>query len=356
MFMMVNDGGTPDITASNWDFRQSLLQRALLLEFSQQGLPFALLKGAEYRDSKVMTFVFESRAHTEIIDQGLQDAIKLAHEKLDKQLGFSTPLSVSAVQHPLGWWSSHIPDSDLCRIFLLHAFLVSHVPVELCARKLPLLHLELEQHLQEIILPSLFRGIACSDAVFPNIDGRLFLELLRFVIEMKTTSMKQLFTSLQLTDGLISTFDGPGLANRYPSPSSTVISSSPPLEYRLLPFSNHVFDTALANIHIPVTPEDISSLPRSVFGMQILTQDTKHWHNGRSILPSYLGGQKSEQQLTEWEKKRRLRKEQRDQARLQKQAASLTGASGNVLERIAIPATRGSAKSNPQVRPFLVSF
>ncbi|KAE9406161.1 P-loop containing nucleoside triphosphate hydrolase protein [Gymnopus androsaceus JB14] len=346
MFIMVNDGGTPIDTADDWHFQRSLLQRALLFELSRQGLAFALLKGTEYRDSKVMTFVFESRTHVQTMHPVIQNSINLAHKKLDERLGYPTPLSTIAAQRPLEWWSTHIPGSDLGRIFLVHALILSRIPVELCARKLPVLHSSLEVHLQETFLPSLFRDLARFDTVFPNIDGRLFLELLDFVIETKTTSVRQLFPSLQMADEFLLTFDGPGLSTLYPSPSRSFIANSPPsLEYQLLPFSNRVFDTALADLHISVTSESNFNVPHSVFGMQILTEDTKHWHNTRSILPLHLGGQKSEQ-LTDWMKKRRLRKEQRDQARLQKQAASLTGASGNVLERIAIPAvgTR-SAKS-----------
>ena len=158
------------------------------------------------------------------------------------------------------WWATHIPGCDLSRVFLVHAFILSRIPVELCARKIPLLHLDLELHLQETFLPSLFRDLARSETVFPSIDGRLFLELLRFVIEMR-----QLFPSLRVADELLLTFDGPGLSNRYPSPPSSVTSSAPPPEYQVLPFSNPVFDTILADIHIPVNSENNLNVPQSVF-------------------------------------------------------------------------------------------
>lgn len=52
MFIMVNDGGTL-VNAQGGQYKRALLQRELLFELSRQGLAFALLKGAEYRDSKV---------------------------------------------------------------------------------------------------------------------------------------------------------------------------------------------------------------------------------------------------------------------------------------------------------------
>ncbi|KAJ3709742.1 hypothetical protein DFJ43DRAFT_1044717 [Lentinula guzmanii] len=69
--------------------------------------------------------------------------------------------------------------------------------------------------------------------------------------------------------------------------------------------------------------------------MHILANDAKHWHNTRAILPVHLGGEKTKS-LTEWEKRRRDRREHRAQTRLQRQAASLTGANGNMLNKITI--------------------
>jgi len=54
MFIMTNDGGV-ESTASENDVQMAILlsQRIFLLKIHAHGIPLALLKGAEYRDSKV---------------------------------------------------------------------------------------------------------------------------------------------------------------------------------------------------------------------------------------------------------------------------------------------------------------
>lgn len=54
MFVLANDGGTPQNVDCGDALASSIInQRAFLFEISKQGLAFALLRGAEYRDSKV---------------------------------------------------------------------------------------------------------------------------------------------------------------------------------------------------------------------------------------------------------------------------------------------------------------
>ncbi|KAJ4478505.1 hypothetical protein J3R30DRAFT_3372705 [Lentinula aciculospora] len=355
MFIMANDGDTP-VNAKADRYRLALLQRELLFELSRQGLAFALLKGAEYRDSKIMTFVFESRTSRQMLQlhPALLHAISLSHDELDQHLGYATPLSMLATQHPLEWWSAYLPDGDISSIFLLHASILPRIAVQLLARRLPVLHHELESLLQETFLPSVFRVLAQSDAIFPNVDGRLFLEVLWFIIQTKSTSVEQVFHLHQGADQELqflsqTSFDGPGLATRYASPPNLVVATPSPQQYQLLPFSNPVFDTALANVHIPDISQINMEVPQSIFGMHILANDTKHWHNARSILPAYLGGQKAKP-VNGWERRRRDRKEHRDQTRLQRQAASLTGASGNMLEKIIIAPVGSKSRNHKPVR------
>ncbi|KAJ3899931.1 hypothetical protein F5879DRAFT_461062 [Lentinula edodes] len=356
MFIMANDGDTL-VNAQGGQYKRALLQRELLFELSRQGLAFALLKGAEYRDSKIMTFVYESRTYVQNLqlDLPLKHAISLSRDELDEQLGYITPLSTLVIQHPLEWWSNRLPVGDLSSMFLLHVSLIAQLDVRLLARGLPKLHPDLELLLQRTFLPSVFRILAQSDSCSLDIDGRLFLEVLRFVIQTKATSVKQILPSLQKADEnfrILSelSFDGPGLADRYPSPPiSAVAASPPPQQYHLLPFSNHVFDTALAHVNIPGMSQIDVNAPNSIFGMDILANDTKHWHNMHSILPTYLGGPKSKP-LNEWEKRRRDRKLHRDQTRLQKQAASLTGANGNILEKTIIAPVGSKPQNSKPIR------
>ncbi|KAJ3824101.1 hypothetical protein F5880DRAFT_1562443 [Lentinula raphanica] len=343
MFILANDGGTP-VNAPINQYKCSLLQRALLFELSRQGLAFALLKGAEYRDSKILTFVYESRTYVQELKfpHALQHRIDCSRHELDEKLGYVTPLSTPTTQHPLAWWSSKLPSEDLTKVFLLHAAILPQISVQLLARKLPVLHPELESRLHNNFLPTIFRILAQTDGLFPHIDGRLFLELLSYTIRSNATSCQDIYpsscengTELDFLSEL--TFDGPGLATLYghvPSNDSQVAVSSVP-QHELLPFSNHVFDAALANVRAPNTPQSTPAIPPSIFGMHILANDTKHWHNTRALLPVHLGGQKTKPR-TEWEKRRHDRREHREQTRLQRQAASLVGASGNMLKKITI--------------------
>ncbi|KAJ3744995.1 hypothetical protein DFH05DRAFT_1397236 [Lentinula detonsa] len=356
MFIMVNDGGTP-VNASADRYKCTLLQRELLFELSRQGLALALMKGAEYRDSKIMTFVCESRTYVQNLefDSALQHAVNSSRNELDEHVGYDTPLSIPATQHPLEWWSTCLPDRDLTRVFLLHAAVLPQIGVQLLARKLPKLHPKLESLLQENFLPSVFRILAQSDALSPDIDGRLFLELLSFIVQTKSTSYRQVCPSLQGTDEELRflsnlTFDGPSLATLYSIPLYHAVPVSPPLQYQLLAFSNHVFDTALADVHVHHTSQSLADVPKSIFGMHILANDAKHWHNTRAILPVHFGGEKTKS-LTEWEKRRRDKREHRAQTRLQRQAASLTGANGNMLNKITIaPVGSKAPVSNIQER------
>jgi hypothetical protein len=52
MFVMTNDGGLPE-NVNNMSTAPVFVQRAFLLELLSRGLPIVLLKGAEYRNSKV---------------------------------------------------------------------------------------------------------------------------------------------------------------------------------------------------------------------------------------------------------------------------------------------------------------
>ena len=53
MFIMLNDGGVLEETGGPGVFESLLLQRLSLFDLITQGFPIALLRGLEFRDSKV---------------------------------------------------------------------------------------------------------------------------------------------------------------------------------------------------------------------------------------------------------------------------------------------------------------
>ena len=53
MFIMANDGGLSDDKASQFTTKRILCQRIFFFNVLSRGISVTLLKGAEYRDSKV---------------------------------------------------------------------------------------------------------------------------------------------------------------------------------------------------------------------------------------------------------------------------------------------------------------
>ncbi|KAG8755364.1 hypothetical protein FRC11_006090, partial [Ceratobasidium sp. 423] len=125
----------------------------------------------------------------------------------------------------------------------------------------------------------------------------------------------------------------------------------------LLPFSHPVFDEYLP--HISTVSDDQKSeemLKRT--RIEALCDepfvDEKHWHNDKSILPKHLGGTDDRAPLTDWEKMKRLRREQRFMASLQRHAQTMIGAKGQPIKRIVIAEatpSSGSSGSRPVKRP-----
>ncbi|KAH8804309.1 hypothetical protein DL96DRAFT_1631701 [Flagelloscypha sp. PMI_526] len=307
MFVLINDGGIPTTTSSPLECQAMLVRRRLLLQLARQNLPFALLRGAEYRDSKINTFVFESSSlarKTRLPGFALAE-ITSASPALNESLGYHLPLPTS---HEITKTSSISGDSIFHVVFRSHLDVLPSLPVECRARKLPALHAELESELYEHFLPQVFQQLTTSPTSSPDVDGRIFLELLVYVIQTGTSPDLPYFEGVDLAS----------LASRYPLP-----------------------DAPLPEAPQATEPSPDTTLKPSVFGSEILIDDVRHWHNSRSILPTYLGGQRP-QPATEWERRKRFKREQRDQARLQKQAASLTGASGGVLVKVLIPAVGSS--------------
>ena len=101
-------------------------------------------------------------------------------------------------------------------------------------------------------------------------------------------------------------------------------NKTPPIDVTILPFSNPVFDKHLASISLRL----ISSRSSNHLSGRIF-QEISHWHNAKKRLETRhtLGSPASEK-----EKFRALRRNQFFMAEMQAYAASLTSATGKVLE------------------------
>lgn len=66
MFVMTNDGGVAEESSSETHAARVLLQRVFIYNLLCQGLSVTLLKGAQYRDSKVRLSRIMTRAVIEV--------------------------------------------------------------------------------------------------------------------------------------------------------------------------------------------------------------------------------------------------------------------------------------------------
>ena len=281
--------------------------------------------------------------------------------------------------------------------FLLHLVLLPRLSTQDRARSLEPMKAKFKRQLVSNFLPNVFRAMEVDITSLNttiDIDVRVFIALVRFLAENNTHSMQDIFGNevTKIVQDKLSSFSAPisafsqFAAEFLPSPAL----ASLPTENRLgfLPFSNTIFDNELEPIlnlnvndragahRVDETEEenivesdegsdtdewDTSSeeakttAPKSspeilrtgYFDNGTLFNDTRHWHNHRrSLLPKHLGEAPSAN-TTEWQRKKKLRADQRFMKTLHDQAATLTGASGAALHQIKILPVRVASKQPP---------
>ena len=245
---------------------------------------------------------------------------------------------------------------EFTSLFFLHIIILPTLPVSERARPHEDLHEDLVAMLVGKYLPkinSVIGSFIMKFNRFVDIDGRVFTRILRYTISFghsRTNALTELV--------------GPNISSRLetvwrsanapppdfmklstcfpnlgvPEPSFTTLDG--PRPFTLLPFHNHIFDEELTIVRVNVSDQDQTSpSPRLEFCQGTPFIDTKHWHaNHRAILPKHLGGEEW-RDADERSRQRRLRREQRFMAHMQRLSASLTGASGTVLNQILITST-----------------
>jgi hypothetical protein len=247
---------------------------------------------------------------------------------------------------------------ELTSLFFLHIIILPALPVSERARPHEGMNEDLVAMLVESFLPKINPVMALfilKSNRFIDIDGRVFTRILRYTISnglRQTNALTELVgpeISFRL-EAVWRSVNAPPpdfmkLSTCFPNcgdpePSSTASDASGPKPFTLLPFHNHIFDEELAVVHVKVSDEDqTSSSPCLEFCQGTPFTDTKHWHdNRRAILPKHLGGEgwhDTGGRSRQW----RLRRGQRVMLHMQRLSASLTGASGRVLQQITITAT-----------------
>ncbi|KAI0720199.1 P-loop containing nucleoside triphosphate hydrolase protein [Cerioporus squamosus] len=374
MFVMTNDGGVVEESSSEPAAARILLQRVFLYSLLAQGVSVTILHGAEYRDSKIMSFVYEQRLDSDPRSRFTKEfwsAVENASESLAAQetrirRGLSLrPLALESqgagdaptrlLQTLLSMDKSCIQQhSGLLYVFIAHMLCVPHIELSDRARTSVALPKELTSLLTSTFLPSVFLSLE-SAASPANIDGRVFAALLDTILRAQDTDLSPVLGS-----GVVSELNSLWKAHTLPAPDLPALRRSfPPVQalrqtseserspLSLLPFSHPLFDEELAAIHIEAeeTGEDDEETA-SHLEFNTLYSDTQHWHNHkRAILPSHLGGADSTGPMTEWQRKKQLRSEQRFMSKLQWQAETLTGALGTPLQQMVIPSAALARKS-----------
>ncbi|KAF7337798.1 hypothetical protein MSAN_02253900 [Mycena sanguinolenta] len=367
MFVLVNDGGVSS-KSDRFHKERALLQRLFLFQLVDGGMAIGLLNGAEFRDSKISTFVYHGEANRRTqqrLSNNILDAADRGRALLDAEVATSMPtqtisrlsaeLPCTPIRSRLIRFSQRAVEDlqfefshQLLFLFLLHATILPDLSLPERARPSQELKPDLMKLLSNLFLPRVF--LLVSHLPF-DIDGRVFLFLISTVIIHPSTSFSDLVGSIayeearavwsplpipdfrafqrRYTDGRTNPAQVPGQTTRI---------------YNLLPFNHPVFNfNSLSLPDASVGEETPTSSSHFDFGVRF--SDTSHWHNSRSILPSHLGGD-DHRVLDERQRLRENRSNQRFMATLQKSAATLTGALGTTLQQITIISTKNASKDS----------
>ncbi|KAG2367850.1 hypothetical protein BDR07DRAFT_1325978 [Suillus spraguei] len=416
MFVMVNDGGTlKKGVGGQFAAHQILTQRLFIFDLLASGLAMALLEGVIFKDSKALSFVFESklrlshRAHLPKViltagvvardvltthEQGPFDQVRSCVLSAASASPSFLDLRVTLRHVGLSYLSASKSDTQpsLLAVFIIHALLLKSVSVQDRAQRLAPIKPDLFISLVKSFLPRIFRAIEAVivvNGVSLDIDIRVFLCVLRYLSEHPAQSLTEILgpTVAKDAEDIFS-----ALKLQYSIFSCLSVSFLPddlyemPIPLKLLPFSNSVFDKELSVVHIATEGITLSNPIESVSSSgeesdewddsstsdesadvlpsarspqnktsreDTLFCDTQHWHNHRmSILPKHLGGDATAP-MTEWQRNRKLRSDQRFMKTLHDQASTLTGALGAVLQQMKIPSVASLANQR-SVKPKVV--
>ncbi|KAJ7083417.1 hypothetical protein B0H15DRAFT_425762 [Mycena belliarum] len=352
MFVLINDGGVADQHV--FQSHRTLLQRLFLFNLIKNGMAIALLNGAEFRDSKISSFIFHE-AHERgrqryLMDPGAQsslDAEMAKHTPTSTRLDSRLSASVRPTPDRLIEFSKRAIQltskfsAELLHIFLAHAAMLPELSLLERAQSFPSLSPKLRKLLLKW-LPDIY--FAASPLPF-DIDGRIFVSLVSTVLAQPSQAFRDIIgpAAYDVVEVVWLGLSRPvpdlsAFRAQYASAPSAVMSAqcaAATAGYKLLAFNHPIFDTALLP-GIAIEAEEELPNPASRLDFSIPFHDTKHWHNTKSILPRHLGGDDEHKALDERQRRRAIKGNQRFMATLQKSAATLTGAHGTSLQQITI--------------------
>ncbi|KAM0753759.1 P-loop containing nucleoside triphosphate hydrolase protein [Meredithblackwellia eburnea MCA 4105] len=378
MFLLGADGGLQS-EQDNLQAERILLQRAFLFHVMQQGVPVVLLQPADFKDGKIISYLYDRRRNHNAIHlepssfAAISHAQQLLQEAELKPLLAESAPSSSLQQDVLSnaakiFLSTPTASREPTLATLLYLFLLGEaflevIPLESRAQHLPSAAKKLETYLETTFYPSLFGSISASVEALPgnsspilDIDGRVFFLLLLEVL--KSTSSVSDIVGPTVSSSVDEQWRALGqtpvnlevLRTTFPLSDFTQDPSSTANATTVLPFSHPVFDQHLTNVHVSTSLSPTKSSTLSALPVDTIFNDTSVWHGAKPVLPTHLGGPPPVQ-LDARERKKKDRRDQRYLAAMQKSAASLTGASGAVLKQQVIPAVGRASKAKPVKAP-----
>ncbi|RYO67691.1 putative helicase [Alternaria tenuissima] len=325
------------------DYKTSF--RTFIYSMMQRGYSAALVNGLEWADTKVITTVLEharsmtldvssaephtNKRLTDVVDlshmRGFLQTIRTSCDQLLTEREYLTVLVASKLA---------ASNADLSSVLLQHAALLSELPLSDRIIK----HCEIPDEVKSFILDiccearkfigspawaEAFKGHPDCDLA-DLIDGRLLASCAR---NPTTEPSEHLQTLLKATAAL----DAHDLPSQ-PKASSAASEDSTAANgndeevsaYKVLPFSNSIFDPHLSPIKLDVSKSGgkADTTTANIF------REVTHWHNQRSL------NQKAKVVVEKDPKiaKKALRRNQFFMAEMTSYAASLTNAVGKVLD------------------------
>ncbi|KAL8287587.1 hypothetical protein RQP46_003445 [Phenoliferia psychrophenolica] len=371
MFLLGADGGLRT-KEEGLQAERILTQRVFLFSVMQQGIPVVLLQPAEFKDGKVVSYLFDrKRNHSAThLTPSIFEAITAAREALaaaepewleiesspasSSQLDVLSHMSSIFLAQPTVAGDALAP--TLLFLYLAHAALLETLPLAVRAQLVPKASAELEKYLESSFLPPLFKSLTASIDSLPDedplpaldLDGRIFFLLLLDVLASSSPISDLLgpvfaTVSAQWAALQLAPVDLAPLRAQFPASDALVPSPPASTATTLLPFSHPVFDAHLTTVHVSTSSAPTAATTTSSLSADTIFLDSTPWHAAKPVLPTHLGGPPPVQ-LDARARKKRDRKDQRYLASMQKSAASLTGAMGASLKQQVIPAVGKASK------------
>ncbi|KAJ6541715.1 hypothetical protein B0H19DRAFT_1239495 [Mycena capillaripes] len=367
MFVLANDGGLAS-EQNRFQNERTLLQRIFLFQLINGGMAIALLNGAEFRDSKILSFVYHEAHQRSELPTSIFRAAGRSTLSLDAEIArhtadqpsslLSTQLLSTSERSRMIQLSQRVVQNlrskfsqELLFLFLLHAAVLPELSLVERAQPRQPLSPDLMDLLSNHFLPKVF--FFASPLPF-DIDGQVFLSFISAVTMHSSRPLPDIVGSVAYEEVRavwshlslpIPDFSAFCTQHAHVPANTTLMPAETAHVYKLLPFYHDVlnFDSLL----LPTTSvgEEESTPSATHFDFGIPFSDTKHWHNSRSILPGHLGGE-DHKVLDERQRRRENRNNQRFMTTLQKSAATLTGALGTTLQQITIVSAKKPSKNS----------